>query len=254
MILVIDNYDSFTWNIVHRLCEARPGLDIGRGIRVVRNDDLDERDIEVLHDGSPPSGIVLSPGPCSPGEAGVCVALVQRLAGRTPILGICLGHQCIASAFGMAVVRHEPVVHGKRREIHHDGLGVLDGLESPIACARYHSLAVDAGTVTKGWAVSAWLDEPAMPGQQPRRVVMGLRAGGRALIPGVSGSALASIHRPMHAPVEGVQFHPESFLTASGVRMLGTFLSICDAYGDAGTPGRAVPPDPEIAPPLRGYA
>jgi len=250
VILVIDNYDSFTWNIVHRLCEARPGLDIGRGIRVMRNDDLDERDIEVLDGGRPPAGIVLSPGPCSPSEAGVCVPLVRHLAGRVPILGICLGHQCIASAFGMAVVRHEPVVHGKRREIHHDGLGVLEGLDSPVACARYHSLVVDPGTVAQGWAVSAWLDEPPLPGLEPRRVVMGLRAGGRAPIPGTS----VAPHAPACAPIEGVQFHPESFLTASGVRMLGAFLRICDAFGAIGASGQAVSPDPEIAPPLRGYA
>jgi anthranilate synthase/aminodeoxychorismate synthase-like glutamine amidotransferase len=216
VILLIDNYDSFTWNLVQRLGEIEPTLELGRTLVVVRNDKITPDEAERLDGGRGPSRVIISPGPCSPGEAGVSSAIIERFAGRVPILGVCLGHQCIGALHGMTVARHAVPMHGKTSPISHDGRGVFAGLSNPFTATRYHSLVVQPETVPPtaagqdGWAVSAWTDERDENGGA-RRVVMGLRRvwanGGKA-------------------PLEGVQFHPESFLTDEGPRLLGNFLKL----------------------------
>ena len=189
MLLLIDNYDSFTWNLVQRFGEIAPDLDI----RVVRNDAIGVEEAESMA----PSHLVISPGPCTPDEAGVSAAMIDRFRGRIPVLGVCLGHQTIGDLHGMTVRRHEVPVHGKTSMVHHDGKGVFRGLPNPFQATRYHSLVVDRETIPEGWTISAWLDDG---------LVMGLRSPG----PGT--------------PIEGVQFHPESFLTLEGPRLLANFL------------------------------
>jgi anthranilate synthase/aminodeoxychorismate synthase-like glutamine amidotransferase len=189
MLLLIDNYDSFTWNLVQRFGEIDPSLDI----RVARNDAITPDEAEAMQ----PSRLVISPGPCTPKEAGVSAAMIERFRGRIPILGVCLGHQTIGDLHGMTVRRHERPVHGKTSLVHHDGRGVFAGLSNPFQATRYHSLIVDRDTVTDGWEVSAWLEDGT---------IMGLRSTGDAV------------------PVEGVQFHPESFLTLEGPQLLRNFL------------------------------
>lgn len=213
LILLIDNYDSFTWNLVQRLGELDPSLELGRDLVVVRNDKITPDEAERLDGGRGPSRIIISPGPCTPSEAGVSSAIIERFAGRVPILGVCLGHQCIGALHGMTVARHAVPMHGKTSPISHDGRGVFAGLSSPFTATRYHSLVVLANTVPAavpgqdGWAVSAWTDEA--DGDGKRRVVMGLRR------------VWAD---PSKSPLEGVQFHPESFLTEEGPRLLRNFL------------------------------
>lgn len=192
MLLLIDNYDSFTWNLVHRLGEVDPALDV----RVVRNDAIDIAGIVALA----PSHIILSPGPCTPAESGICQNIVRELRGRFPIFGVCLGHQAIADGHGMTVRRAAVPVHGKAHLIHHDGRGLYAGLPQPFEAARYHSLIVDRSTVTADYEVSAWLKTGE---------VMGLRWKAP----------------PGAAPMEGVQFHPESFLTPQGHDLLRNFLT-----------------------------
>jgi para-aminobenzoate synthetase component 2 len=221
MILLIDNYDSFTWNLVQRLGELDPTLDIGRDLAVIRNDKITPDQAETLDAGTPPSHIIISPGPCSPNEAGVSAAIIERFAGRIPVLGVCLGHQCIGALHGMTVARHAIPMHGKTSEIHHDGRGLFAGLPNPFTATRYHSLVVLADTIPShapghdGWQVSAWCDEPDDSGNRgagvppARRVVMALRR-------------VWSDQR--RAPLDGVQFHPESFLTTEGPRLLANFL------------------------------
>ncbi len=190
MLIVIDNYDSFTFNLV----QAFQTLDPALPIRVYRNDQVTLEQIE--HDR--PTRIVISPGPCTPREGGVSNAVLRHFATRVPILGVCLGHQCIAATFGGRVVRALRLVHGKTSPIRHDGRGVFAGLPNPLIAARYHSLAIDADSLPPEFEISAWCaDEPE---------VMGIR------------------HRS--APLEGVQFHPESFLTPLGPRLLANFLKI----------------------------
>ncbi|MBX3357790.1 MAG: aminodeoxychorismate/anthranilate synthase component II [Phycisphaeraceae bacterium] len=197
MILVIDNYDSFTFNLVHGLAAASPDEDV----RVVRCDRIDARTAAKME----PTHIVISPGPCTPAEAGLSVDVIHSLAGRVPILGVCLGHQCIAAAFGMAVVRADEPVHGHTGVVRHDGRGLFDGIHDRCVAARYHSLIVDESTVGHGWEVSAWMD-----GRDPgRRLIMGLRR---------------RWDRPGLAPLDGIQFHPESFLTEDGPRILRNFM------------------------------
>ncbi len=185
MILVLDNYDSFTWNLVQAFGA------LGARVEVVRNDRIDVAGIERLA----PKRLVVSPGPRTPREAGVSNEAIRRFAGKVPILGVCLGHQCIAHAFGGEVVRAGRLVHGKTSPIRHDGLGVYRGLPDPIVAARYHSLIVREETLPEGFVATAHSDTGEL---------MGLR------------------HREW--PVEGVQFHPESFLTEVGIELLRNFL------------------------------
>jgi len=203
MILLIDNYDSFTWNLVQRIGELDPAIHL----HVVRNDKIDPRRALDLN----PSHVIVSPGPCTPKEAGVSSDIIRAFAGRTPTLGVCLGHQCIGDAHGMTVVRHSRLMHGKTSEIHHDGRGVFKGLPTPIVATRYHSLVVLRDTVpTDDWEVSAWTTDVLEDGTVAE-VVMGLRR--RWPSPG-------------QAPLEGVQFHPESFLTDHGPALIANFLGL----------------------------
>mgnify|MGYP006267818803 FL=1 len=205
MILLIDNYDSFTWNLVQRLGELDAGLDV----RVVRNDKITADAAADLN----PSHVIISPGPCTPLEAGVSNDVVRAFAGRVPLLGVCLGHQCIGHTHGMTVARHARIVHGKTSEIEHDDRGVFSGLPNPFIATRYHSLVVTADTVPAAseWEVSAWTSDVLDDGSRAR-VVMGLRS---------------TSFGP--APVEGVQFHPESYLTDAGPRLLANFLGLAHA-------------------------
>ena len=215
MILLIDNYDSFTWNLVQRLGEAALArgqtLEPGVGLVVARNDEITPDQAEALN----PAGIVISPGPCTPHEAGVSAAIIERFAGQVPVLGVCLGCQVMANMHGLTVTRHAVPVHGRTSPVHHDGMGVYANLPSPMEAARYHSLVVTGEIPVPapgrdGWAVTAWTDEPT-PGGGTRRVVMGLRR------------VWADTRK---APLEGVQFHPESYLTPHGPALLGNFLDM----------------------------
>ena len=217
MILLIDNYDSFTWNLVQRLGEIDRTLTVERDLRVVRNDRITPEEAETIDGGKPPARIIISPGPCTPNEAGVSGAMIQRFAGRVPILGVCLGHQCMAAGSGMTVTRHIIPMHGKTSPIHHDGRGVFAGLSNPFVATRYHSLVVLPETIPArepgrdGWEVSAWAEERDETTGAARRVGMGLRR---------------VFADPKAAPMEGVQFHPESFLTEEGPRLLANFLKM----------------------------
>lgn len=215
VILLIDNYDSFTWNLVQRLGEINPALEPGRDLLVVRADKISPAEAEALDEGRGPSHLIISPGPCTPKEAGNSPALIEHFAGRIPVLGVCLGHQCMADANGMEVVRHRVLMHGKTSDIEHDGQGVFAGIKSPMTATRYHSLVVHhvpppPTNGHDGWTVSAWFDE-TQPDGSTERVVMGLRR------------VWADKTRK---PVEGVQFHPESFLTVEGPRLLANFLAM----------------------------
>ena len=186
MLLMIDNYDSFTYNLVQYLGE------LGEEVKVVRNDDLGVDAIEQLA----PGRIVLSPGPCTPNEAGVSLAVIERFKGRVPILGVCLGHQAIGQAFGGKVVRAKTLMHGKVSRVHHSGEGVFRGLPTPYDATRYHSLAIERASCPDELEVTAWTEDGE---------IMGVR------------------HRSL--PVEGVQFHPESILTQHGHALLRNFLN-----------------------------
>lgn len=192
MILVLDNYDSFTYNLVQRLGEIDPSVDI----RVIRNDKTTVDEIRGLR----PDRILISPGPCSPSEAGISVPIVDELTGVVPILGVCLGHQSIGQALGGKVVRAPLLMHGKTDEISHDGRGFFEGLPNPFVATRYHSLVVDPDSLPSSLEISAWVDEP-----DGSRQIMGVR------------------HR--EHPLEGWQFHPESFLTEPGIQLLTRFLN-----------------------------
>ncbi len=193
MLLLIDNYDSFTWNLVQRFGEIDPSL----RVEVVRNDAIDADAALAMS----PTHLVISPGPCTPKESGACPAIITALRGRVPILGVCLGHQTIGDLHGMVVERNDIPVHGKTSLVHHDGRGVFTGLSDPFEATRYHSLVVRRDTVASDFEVSAWTE---------RGEVMGLRWMAPA------GAA----------PMEGVQFHPESFLTIEGPRLLANFLAM----------------------------
>jgi anthranilate synthase component 2 len=185
MLLMIDNYDSFTWNLVQYLGE------LGADVHVYRNDAITVEEIAAWQ----PEKIVISPGPCTPNEAGISVPLIQRFAGKIPILGVCLGHQAIGQAFGGRIVRAQRVMHGKLSPVTHDGRGVFAGLPSPVTATRYHSLAIERGTMPACLEVSATADDGE---------IMGVR------------------HREW--AVEGVQFHPEAILTEHGHALLKNFL------------------------------
>jgi len=185
MLLMIDNYDSFTYNLVQYLGE------LGEEVSVFRNDEITLEQIEALH----PSRVVISPGPCTPNEAGISVPLIQRFAGKLPILGVCLGHQSIGQAFGGRIVHAGQLMHGKTSEIRHKDAGVFHGLPNPLTATRYHSLVIEKKSLPACLEVTAWTDDGE---------IMGVR------------------HRDL--PVEGVQFHPESILTEKGHELLANFL------------------------------
>lgn len=187
MLVVIDNYDSFTYNLVQYLGE------LGREVTVFRNDQATVDAIAALK----PSHIIISPGPCTPNEAGISVELIRRLAGRVPILGVCLGHQCIGQALGARVVRASRLMHGKTSQIYHDGRTIFAGLPNPFTATRYHSLIVDAASLPPELEVTATSEMGEL---------MGIR------------------HREW--PLEGVQFHPESILTEGGHQLVKNFLSL----------------------------
>jgi anthranilate synthase/aminodeoxychorismate synthase-like glutamine amidotransferase len=193
MILLLDNYDSFTYNLVQRLGEVDPTLDL----RVYRNDQITVEQIEALR----PSHLIISPGPCTPNEAGISVACVEHFAGKLPILGVCLGHQSIGQATGGTIVRAKRLMHGKTDRIYHDNRGLFTGLPNPFIATRYHSLVIQPDTLSKQFEVSAWCDAP-----DGEREVMGIR------------------HREY--PLIGWQFHPESFLTECGSELLERFIQI----------------------------
>ncbi len=196
MLLLIDNYDSFTWNVAQYFGE------LGAEVEVFRNDEISLERIA----GMRPRQIVISPGPCTPDEAGISLALVERFAGEIPLLGICLGHQSIAQQFGARIVRAGRVMHGKTSEIHHNGAGLFAGLETPFAATRYHSLAVEAESLPDCLEVTAWTE---IGGE--REEIMGVR------------------HREFE--VEGVQFHPESIVSQHGHALLRNFLDRADSGG-----------------------
>lgn len=187
MILLLDNYDSFTYNLAQYLGQ------LGQKLSVRRNDDITLDEIERMH----PERIIISPGPCTPREAGISVALVQRFAGKIPILGVCLGHQAIGDAFGGKVIRAKKIMHGKTSEIHHDGKTIFRKLPQNFEATRYHSLIVERRTLPRCLEISA---------ETADGIIMGLR------------------HRKFR--IEGVQFHPESVLTGEGFRLLENFLSL----------------------------
>jgi anthranilate synthase component 2 len=190
MLLMIDNYDSFTYNIVQYLGE------LGQDVKVVRNDELTVAQIAALA----PERIVISPGPCTPNEAGVSLEVLEKLSGQVPILGVCLGHQSLGQAFGGKVVRARTIMHGKTSPIRHKGLGVFAGLPDPFEATRYHSLVVEKDSLPDCLEITAWTENPDGSIDE----IMGLR------------------HKSL--PVEGVQFHPESILTQHGHDMLRNFL------------------------------
>jgi anthranilate synthase component 2 len=196
MVFVLDNYDSFTYNLVQYLGE------LGAEVVVRRNDELTVEEVEALH----PDRILLSPGPCTPSEAGILVPLIRHMAAaprRTPILGVCLGHQAIGEAFGGKVIRAHNLMHGKTSQVEHDGKGIFAGLSTPLTCTRYHSLIVEEKSLPAELEVTARTPETDGSGDS---IIMGLR------------------HRTL--PVEGVQFHPESVLTEGGHEMIRNFMGM----------------------------
>ncbi|MEN8659704.1 aminodeoxychorismate/anthranilate synthase component II [Marivita sp.] len=187
MLLLIDNYDSFTYNLVHYLGE------LGTEVKVVRNDALTVQDAMGLN----PAGILLSPGPCDPDQAGICLPLTLAAAEtKMPLMGVCLGHQTLGQAFGGTVVRHTEIVHGKMGVMHHNGKGVFAGLPSPFEATRYHSLVVDKDTIPDCLEVTAWLED---------------------------GTVMGLSHREL--PMHGVQFHPESIASEHGHALLKNFVN-----------------------------
>jgi anthranilate synthase/aminodeoxychorismate synthase-like glutamine amidotransferase len=201
MIFLLDNYDSFTFN----LYQALAGL--GADVEVVRNDQVSAAEVEARLDEI--DGVVVSPGPCTPNEAGISVELIRTVAGKKPILGVCLGHQSIGAAFGADVVHAPRLMHGKTSMISHDGTGIYEGLPNPFLATRYHSLIVEPETIPDEFEITAHADDG---------VVMGIR------------------HKEL--PIEGVQFHPESILTTSGNDLLANFLRSCGVA--------PVVPEPEL--------
>jgi anthranilate synthase component 2 len=193
MILLIDNYDSFTYNLVQRLGEIDPSLEL----EVYRNDKITPDEIETKQ----PTHLIISPGPCTPDEAGISLECVRRFSGRTPLLGVCLGHQSIGQAFGGKIVRADRLMHGKTDQIHHNNQGLFAGLENPFQATRYHSLVIQPDTLSDQFEVSAWSISP-----DGTRVIMGIQ------------------HKQW--PVFGLQFHPESFLTDCGSILLERFLAV----------------------------
>lgn len=195
MILIIDNYDSFTYNLVQYVGEIMLAKKRNPDVEVVvyRNDALTVEQVSALR----PERVIISPGPCTPNEAGISVELIQKLAGQFPILGVCLGHQSIGAAFGGDIIRAPQIMHGKTSAIHHDGKGVFKNLENPFIATRYHSLIIKRETLPACLEITAWTDD---------QIIMGVR------------------HKTL--PIEGVQFHPESILTVAGKKLLENFVSL----------------------------
>jgi len=193
MLLVLDNYDSFTYNLVQYLGELAAEHPLAADLRVERNDALNLEAIKRLN----PAAILISPGPGDPDQAGVCLEVIQQLGASVPILGVCLGHQCLAQAFGGRVVRAPQLMHGKTSPVHHNNGGVFSGLPDPLTATRYHSLIAERSSLPACLEVTAWLEDGT---------IMGLR------------------HRQHHA-LQGVQFHPESVLTQAGHQLLANFLT-----------------------------
>ena len=191
MLLVLDNYDSFTYNLVQYLSE------LGAKVEVRRNDQVSVGEVAAMR----PEKIVISPGPCTPREAGISVELIRKLAGKVPILGVCLGHQAVGAAFGGEVIRAKNLMHGKTSQIEHDGRTVFSGLPTPMTATRYHSLIVEEKSLPKELEISARAQD-----RDGTSVIMGLR------------------HKRL--PVEGVQFHPESILTEQGKALIANFLAL----------------------------
>ena len=191
MVFVLDNYDSFTYNLVQYIGE------MGMDVVVRRNDEVTVEEVEAME----PERIVVSPGPCTPHEAGISIALIKQLGPRVPVLGVCLGHQAIGEAFGGAVIRAPHLMHGKTSQVSHDGKTIFRGLPSPMTATRYHSLIVRESDLPSVLEVSAWATD-----KDGTRTIMGLR------------------HTRL--PVEGVQFHPESVLTVQGKALIGNFLRL----------------------------
>jgi para-aminobenzoate synthetase component II len=189
MLLLIDNYDSFTWNLYQYFCQ------LGADVRVVRNDAITLDEMDAL----PLSHLVISPGPCTPDQSGISLAAIRHFAGRLPILGVCLGHQAIAQAYGAQVVRVRQVMHGKTSAIRHNDSGVFRGLNNPLTVTRYHSLIVARDSLPDAFEVTAWSLREGEPDE-----IMGFR------------------HKTL--PLEGVQFHPESILSEQGHQLLANFL------------------------------
>jgi anthranilate synthase/aminodeoxychorismate synthase-like glutamine amidotransferase len=189
MVFVLDNYDSFTYNLVQYIGE------LGAEVVVRRNDQVTVDEVEALH----PERIVISPGPCTPQEAGISIDLFRHFSGKLPILGVCLGHQALGAAFGGKVIRAPHLMHGKTSQVTHDGKTVFKNLQSPFTATRYHSLIVEENGLPADLEISAWTTE-----SDGSKTIMGLR------------------HR--HYPVEGVQFHPESVLTVEGKKLVANFL------------------------------
>ncbi|MBN45063.1 MULTISPECIES: aminodeoxychorismate/anthranilate synthase component II [unclassified Methylophaga] len=190
MLLMIDNYDSFTYNLVQYFAE------LGAEVEVQRNDKLTINDIETLD----PELIVISPGPCTPNEAGISLDVIHHFAGKKPILGVCLGHQAIGQAFGGEVIHAREIMHGKTSPVHHKNVGVFQGLNNPLQATRYHSLVIKKETLPDCFEVTAWTENPDGSIDE----IMGIR------------------HKTL--PIEGVQFHPESILTEQGHQLLKNFL------------------------------
>ena len=190
MLLMIDNYDSFTYNLVQYFAE------LGAEVEVQRNDKLTINDIETLN----PELIVISPGPCTPNEAGISLDVIHQFAGKKPFLGVCLGHQAIGQAFGGNVVHAREIMHGKTSPVHHNNVGVFKGLNNPLQATRYHSLVIKKETLPDCFEVTAWTNDESGEIEE----IMGVR------------------HKEL--AIEGVQFHPESILTEHGHQMLDTFL------------------------------
>ena len=193
MILIVDNYDSFTYNLVQRLGEIDPSLTV----EVHRNDKIAPEEIEAKG----PTHLIISPGPCTPDQAGISLECARRFAGRVPLLGVCLGHQAIGQAFGARIVRADRLMHGKTDDILHDNRGLFEGLDNPFTATRYHSLVIQPDTLSDQFDVCAWSISP-----DGTRVIMGIR------------------HREF--PLYGLQFHPESFLTGCGPTLLRRFLEL----------------------------
>ena len=189
MILIIDNYDSFTYNLVQRIGELDGSLEI----QVFRNDKITVEEAAEFG----PERVIVSPGPCTPLEAGISNDIIKHFAGKVPLLGVCLGHQCIGHVFGGEIVRADRLMHGKTSMIHHDGKTIFAGLENPFVATRYHSLVIKPGTVPEDFVITAWTDQDE---------IMGVR------------------HKTFC--LEGVQFHPESFLTDLGPKLLQNFLKL----------------------------